>query len=104
MKHRRLFRKMFYNNVFTLHIMESDDIIKSMNYYHANTSTVVQNTDFRHVVYTAKNIQVVFMSVLACEEIGEEVHDEHDQLFFFGGGKGKFIMGRKKKQNFGHVH
>ncbi|KKU48889.1 MAG: hypothetical protein UX68_C0006G0006 [Parcubacteria group bacterium GW2011_GWA2_46_9] len=76
--------------------MESDDIIKSMNYYHANTSTVVQNTDFRHVVYTAKNIQVVFMSVLAGEEIGEEVHDEHDQTFVFVAGEGKVIIGTEK--------
>ena len=67
-----------------------------MDYYHTNYNKVIQNRDFRRVVYTCKNIQVVLMSVPAGDEIGEEVHDEHDQTFVFVAGEGKVIVGAKK--------
>ena len=34
----------------------------------------VENEDYRGVLYTAKNSQLVLMSLKAGEEIGEEVH------------------------------
>lgn len=42
----------------------------------------LQNTDFRRVLFTGRNIQLVAMSLPAKEDIGEEVHDV-DQCFFF---------------------
>ena len=33
-----------------------------------------QNTDFRRVLYTAKNSQLVLMSIAPGDDIGEEVH------------------------------
>lgn len=40
-----------------------------------------ENTDFRRVLYTGKYLQLVLMSLKPGEEIGEEVHDDHDQFF-----------------------
>ena len=34
----------------------------------------VENTDYRRVLYTAKNSQLVLMSIEPGDEIGEEVH------------------------------
>src|SRR3990167_7519447 len=67
-----------------------------MNYYRANEHDVIDNVNFRQVVYTARHIQIVFMSVPGGEEIGEEVHDEHDQTFVFVSGEGKVIIGEEK--------
>lgn len=51
-----------------------------------------KNTDFRHVLYTAKHSQLVLMSLRPGEEIGEEVHEDHDQFFRFESGEGKVII------------
>ena len=52
----------------------------------------MKNTDFRHVLYTGKNSQLVLMSLKPEEEIGEEVHEDHDQFFRFESGEGKVII------------
>ncbi|MFQ5662176.1 MAG: cupin domain-containing protein [Candidatus Paceibacteria bacterium] len=50
-----------------------------------------ENTDFRRVLYTAKNSQLVLMSIKPGEEIGMEVHDL-DQFLRFEEGEGKAIL------------
>ncbi len=40
-----------------------------------------ENANFRNVIYTGKNLQLVLMTLLPGEEIGEETHEEHDQFF-----------------------
>ena len=40
-----------------------------------------ENTDFRRVLYTARNMQLVLMALKPADEIGEEVHEDRDQLF-----------------------
>lgn len=50
------------------------------------------NTNFRKVLYTGKNSQLVLMSLLPKEEIGMEVHEENDQFFRFEKGEGKCII------------
>jgi mannose-6-phosphate isomerase-like protein (cupin superfamily) len=40
-----------------------------------------QNQDFRRVLYTGKNLQLVLMTLQPGEEIGEEVHEDRDQFF-----------------------
>ena len=35
----------------------------------------IKNNEYRRVLYTAKNSQLVLMSIDAGDEIGEEVHD-----------------------------
>ncbi len=47
------------------------------------------NADFRRVLYTAKNMQLVLMALQPGEEIGEEVHEEGDQFFRVEKGKGE---------------
>jgi mannose-6-phosphate isomerase-like protein (cupin superfamily) len=50
------------------------------------------NNNFRHVLYTAKNCQLVLMSLKPKEEIGMEVHEGNDQFFRFEKGSGKVII------------
>ena len=52
----------------------------------------VANTNFRKVLYTGKNLQLVVMSLNPGEEIGEETHMKNDQFFRFEGGNGKCII------------
>lgn len=51
----------------------------------------LENTDFRRVLYTAKNCQLVVMSLNPSEDIGEEVHTL-DQFFRCELGTGKVIL------------
>ena len=39
------------------------------------------NSNFRRVMYTGKNLQLVLMTLKPAEEIGEEVHAATDQFF-----------------------
>ena len=50
------------------------------------------NKDFRRVLYTGKHLQLVLMSLKPGEEIGEEVHDTHDQFFRIEKGKGEVLI------------
>lgn len=47
------------------------------------------NDDFRRVLYTGHNLQLVVMSIGPGEEIGEEVHDDRDQFFRIEDGEGE---------------
>mgnify|MGYP006319761343 FL=1 len=51
-----------------------------------------ENTNFRQVVYTAKDCQLVLMSLLPGEEIGAEVHPDINQFFRFESGEGKVLV------------
>ena len=48
----------------------------------------VENDDFRRVLYTGHNLQLVLMTLRPGEEIGEEVHEDRDQFFRFEAGSG----------------
>ena len=48
----------------------------------------LSNSDFRRVLYTGKNLQLVLMTLQPGEEIGSEVHDDRDQFFRIEEGKG----------------
>lgn len=52
----------------------------------------LENADFRRVLYTAKHMQLVLMSLLPQQEIGMETHTENDQFFRFETGTGKCII------------
>ena len=47
------------------------------------------NNDFRRVLYTGKNLQLVLMTLQPGEEIGAEVHEDRDQFFRFEEGSGE---------------
>lgn len=51
-----------------------------------------ENTNFRQVLYTAKHVQLVLMSLKPGEEIGEEIHNENDQFFRFEAGQGSVAI------------
>ncbi len=51
----------------------------------------LENNNFRRVLYTSKSSQLVLMSLLPNEEIGEEVHDV-DQFFRVERGLGRAIL------------
>lgn len=51
-----------------------------------------ENTDFRRVLYTGKNLQLVLMALQPGEEIGEEVHEDRDQFFRIEEGEGEVVI------------
>jgi len=52
----------------------------------------LENDNFRKVLYSGKHCQLVLMSLLPSEDIGEEVHPENDQFFRFEKGHGKVVI------------
>lgn len=52
----------------------------------------VGNKNFRKVLYTGKNSQLVLMSLKPGEDIGEEVHKDTDQFFRVDSGSGKVVI------------
>ncbi len=52
----------------------------------------LKNKNFRKVVYTGK-LQLVLMTLQPGEDIGEEVHEGHDQFFRFEAGVGEVLIG-----------
>ncbi len=50
------------------------------------------NKDFRHVLYTGKNLQLVLMSLKPGQDIGAETHATHDQFFRVEKGKGEIVI------------
>lgn len=64
-----------------------------MNGYSVNIEKrSLENTNFRQVLYTDKRSQLVLMSLLGQEDIGEEVHEEVDQFLRVESGTGKAIL------------
>lgn len=55
-----------------------------------------QNTYFRHVLETGPNTQVVIMSIPPGGEIGEEVHEDNDQVLYLVDGAGDVILDGQK--------
>lgn len=53
--------------------------------------STLDNSDFRRVLYTGQHSQLVLMSLMPKEEIGDEVHDV-DQFFRFEKGTGQAVI------------
>jgi mannose-6-phosphate isomerase-like protein (cupin superfamily) len=49
----------------------------------------IDNSAFRRVLYTGKNMQLVLMTLQPGDEIGSEVHRDRDQFFRFEEGEGR---------------
>lgn len=56
-----------------------------------------ENNDFRRVVHTGKYAQLVLMNIKPGEEIGEETHNDVDQILFFVKGAGEAILNGETK-------
>ena len=52
----------------------------------------IENDNFRKVLFTGNNIQLVLMSLNPGEEIGMEVHNDSDQFFRIDEGQGKLVI------------
>ena len=72
---------------------------------HFEIATVAeQSADFRHVLWTGEHTQLVIMTIPPDGEIGEEVHEENDQILSFVSGVGKAVIsGRSKPVKAGDV-
>ncbi len=55
-----------------------------------------KNDDFRHVLFTSGQMQLVLMTLKPGEEIGSEVHSLHDQFLRIEKGKGRIKIGNAK--------
>ena len=66
---------------------------------HFTIATVAeQSADFRRVLWTGEHSQLVIMTIPPGGEIGEEVHEDTDQILTFVSGTGEAqVSGRKKK-------
>jgi mannose-6-phosphate isomerase-like protein (cupin superfamily) len=64
-----------------------------MKGYHDNIEAATErNEDFRRVLYTGHNLQLVLMSIPPGCEIGAEVHEDRDQFFRFEAGEGEVMV------------
>jgi mannose-6-phosphate isomerase-like protein (cupin superfamily) len=56
----------------------------------------IKNNNFRKVLFTANNMQLVLMSLKPNEDIGEEIHEKVDQFFRIDEGSGEAIINNHK--------
>lgn len=61
--------------------------------YHDNIEKVtLENENFRKVLYTGAQSQLVVMTLKPGQEIGMEIHPNNDQFFRFEAGSGRVIV------------
>ncbi|NTW13684.1 MAG: cupin domain-containing protein [Candidatus Moranbacteria bacterium] len=64
-----------------------------MNHFLGNIEKkTLENANYREVLYTGPMMQLVVMSVPVSEEIGEEIHADHDQFIRCVAGQGKALL------------
>lgn len=64
-----------------------------MNSYFGNIEEeTLKNTFFRKVLYTGPNCQLVIMALKPGEDIGAEIHEDHDQFIRIEAGQAKLII------------
>lgn len=56
-----------------------------------------ENEEFRQVIWTGENSQLVLMAIAEGGEIGGEVHEGHDQLLWFVEGEGLAKIGEREE-------
>lgn len=57
----------------------------------------LNNSFFRHVLFTGKHEQLVVMCLQKGEDIGEETHEDTDQFFRIEEGEVKFVLNGKEE-------
>ena len=55
-------------------------------------SATIDNSDYRRVLFTGRNTQLVLMALGPRDEIGLETHDEHDQFIRVESGTGIVVL------------
>jgi mannose-6-phosphate isomerase-like protein (cupin superfamily) len=56
----------------------------------------LDNQDFRHVLFTGTNSQLVAMSISPGGEVGQETHRYVEQILYFQAGTGEAVLDGKK--------
>lgn len=63
-----------------------------------------RNDDFRRVVMTGPQMQIVVMTIPPGGEIGEETHPDTDQMLYFIDGEGESVLeGKRSPATAGHL-
>ena len=66
---------------------------------HFDIATVAEESaDFRRVLWTGKQVQLVIMTIPPGGEIGEEVHEDTDQVLTFVSGVGEARVGGDRRK------
>ena len=60
--------------------------------HHTIATEAQKSPDFRRVLWTGEHTQLVIMTIPPGGEIGEEVHEDIDQILTFVSGTGKAIV------------
>lgn len=76
-------------------LSESEESSKKGFFTNIEEDTL-NNKNFREVLYTGSNLQLVLMTLKPEEEIGEEIHEQNDQFFRFEAGNGKVIVNNEE--------
>lgn len=85
-----IFAALFFQAVATVNFQTKEK--EYMKGYVINIEkAAIENSYFRKVLYTAKNMQLVLMSLKPGEDIGEETH-QLDQFIRIESGEGKAIL------------
>ena len=72
---------------------------KGPNPYVENIETItLENDNFRTTKWTGKHLQMTLMSLKPGEEVGLEVHNDHDQFLRIEQGKARVEMGDTKEK------
>lgn len=58
----------------------------------------LENEDYRRVLFTGPNMQLVLMTLQPGEEIGLETHDEHDQFIRIEAGSGVVRLNKEEHE------
>lgn len=65
---------------------------------HFTIATVAeQSADFRRVLWTGENVQLVIMTIPPGGEIGLETHEHTDQILTFVSGTGEAVVGAENE-------
>jgi mannose-6-phosphate isomerase-like protein (cupin superfamily) len=67
-------------------------------YFGAIETLALDNTCFRQVLFTSEHAQLVLMSLLPGEEIGDEVHPDVDQFFRIERGGARFVFDDREER------
>ena len=72
--------------------MKLKEVINMTGYVINIEEKTLENNYFREVLFTTDKSQLVVMALKPGEDIGMEVHPEHDQFIRIESGNGKVIM------------
>lgn len=79
-----------------MHFLQSQPHMTKRGFVDDIEKLTEENSDFRRVLYTGSQMQLVLMALQPGEEIGEEVHEDRDQFFRVEQGEGEVLIDGKR--------